>query len=211
MGARRENGPPNVPDPIYKWNPRAGRYIAPSGRFVTQGAVQAAIEGAIKRSTQRITDASEALQAGRITLGQWQREMRRGVKDVTLYSAASVKGGWAQLDQRDLGRVGRIVKSQYGYLDRFAAQLASGKVRADGRFTERAKLYTRSGRQTVHLFGRVAARGRGETLERSVLESGHPCGLCVSEAGRGFVEIGELLPIGSRTCGMNDKCRIEYA
>lgn len=200
-----------MPDPIYKWNPKAGRYIAPSGRFVTQAAVQAAIEGAIKGATRRTEIASDRLRSGEITLGAWQREMRRGVKDVTLYSAASVKGGWAQLGQRDLGRIGRIVKSQYGYLDRFAGQLASGKVRPDGRFTERAKLYPRSGRQTVHLFGRVAARDRGETLERSHLESGHPCALCESEAARGFVPIGELIPIGSRTCGMNDKCRIEYA
>lgn len=200
-----------MPDPIYKWNPRAGRYIAPSGRFVTQAAVQSAIEGAIKSATARIEAASRDMQAGRITLGAWQREMRRGVKDVTLYSAAATKGGWAQLNQRDLGRIGRIVRSQYGYLDRFAGQLGSGKVRPDGRMVERAKLYTRSGRQTVHLFGRVAARDRGETLERSVLESGHPCDLCVSEDARGFVPIGELIPIGSRTCGMNDKCRIEYA
>lgn len=200
-----------MPDPTsFTWNEAAGRYQDAAGRFVSRQRVRSAFERAIVGTTDRVGAISEQLRSGRITLRQWHQAMRNEVKNVTLYTAAMERGGWAQLRAKDSGRVGSIVKAQYKYLDRFAGQIASGEVRLDGRFLNRARLYPQSGRQTSHLFGRVAARDRDYTHERSSLASGESCQGCLDEQAKGWVPIGELVPIGSRQCSMNCHCSIEY-
>jgi hypothetical protein len=71
--------------------------------------------------------------------------MRRHVKNVNLNAIALERGGWANLTPSDFGRVGQIVREQYGYLRGFANDIASGKQRLDGTLGTRAKLYSQAG------------------------------------------------------------------
>lgn len=194
----------------FEWNDRAGRYVGPGGRFVSTRAVREALNHATERAGQRMAEASTALRDGRISLRDWQMTMRREVKNVTLYSSASVKGGWAQMGPADFGRAGQRVREQYKYLDRFAAQIASGEVPTDGRMINRASLYGKSGRQTAQLFERVEKKARGMTEERSLITAADNCAGCLQEESRGWVPIGELVPVGSRECSHNCGCDIEY-
>jgi hypothetical protein len=134
---------------LFTWNAEAKRYRDGLGRFVSRDAVR---RRSTRRSTARALEmiaASEALRAGG-SLDVWLVSMREAVKDANLYSAAAARGGWAQMTPADFGRVGRAVRDQYAYLDRFAADIADvdNPLTLDGRFLARVGLYAGSGRNS---------------------------------------------------------------
>jgi predicted ABC-type ATPase len=47
-------------------------------------------------------------------------------------------------------------------------------------------------------------------LEKSVLHPAEHCQQCITESDAGFRPIGEMVPIGSRTCGRNCRCTVVY-
>lgn len=193
----------------FVWEKRAGQYRAPNGRFVARSTIRLVLDQAIEQRGRRMRELSDALRTGAITGETWAVEMRTMIKDVHLYNAAAAKGGWAQLTKRDLGRVGRIVRVQYEYLNRFAAQIANGMA-LDGRFIQRVIMYAEAARRTFYEVARGVMRDQGMTQERNVLHPAEHCAGCVAESERGWVDLGELAPVGTRDCLTRCKCTIEY-
>lgn len=168
-----------------------------------------ALDQAIARKTAELKVLANNLRGGSLSLDSWALRTRELVKDVNLYSAAAAKGGWAQMTAADYGRVGAAVKVQYAYLDRFVGEIYSG-MPLDGRFLARAAMYATSGRI---LYGEIvsdAMEAAGFERERNKLSPADHCDSCVFETARGWVPIGELIPIGERTCLGNCQCFIEY-
>lgn len=155
-------------------------------------------------------DLALALKEGRISVAEWQIETAATIKQMHLASTAAARGGWAQLTPADLGRAGQIVKKQYGYLGDFARQIESGEQPLDGRFLRRVDLYAQAARGTFHTFDGLEQQARGKTEERNVLHASESCAGCIEQSGRSWVGIGELIPVGSRSCLVNCKCDIEY-
>lgn len=197
----------------FRWNEDTQRYIGPDGRFVSRERVRLAIDQAIARKSSEIRALAEELRSGSISLDAWSQSMRELVKDVNLYSAAAARGGWAQLSPADYGAVGRAVKIQYAYLDRFVGDIDAG-LPLTGQFISRASMYAKSGRT---LYGKIvgdAMDDAGFDLERNKLGAADHCtgpGSCVEQSARGWVSLGELIPIGERVCLGNCQCFIEYA
>lgn len=194
----------------YRWNAVASRYLDERGKFVGRKAVRTELDYALEQATRRARALAEDLRRGAIPLDAWRREIRGVVKQVHLYSAASAKGGWAQLSPADYGRIGRLVRDEYAFLERFRGEIASGKETLDGRFLARVELYTLAGRQTYHSVERAMMAEHGQTEERSILGDADHCEGCLAEAAAGWVPIGTSTPIGQRTCGRRCKCRIAY-
>lgn len=193
----------------FKWNPVAQRYIGPGGQFVAQSRVRGAIDEALRKNQLRIRDMSNDLRAGRVSLDTWWLEMRTAIKNANLFGAAAARGGWAQMTPADFGRVGAAVRVQYAYLDRFVGEIHTGSIALDGRFLNRAMSYMNSGRATYEATAEKVARSSGYTEERNLLGTAEHCGDCVAETARGWVPIGSLIPIGSRQCRGNCRCRIQ--
>jgi hypothetical protein len=153
---------------------------------------------------------SRLLQSGRISVADWRERMAGHIKATHLYSAAMPRGGWAQMTAADFGRVGRLVRIQYEYLNNFAAQLSAG-LPVDGRFLHRARMYQNAAREVYHESERVEMQDvQGLEQERNILAAADNCEGCVVETARGWVPIGSLRPIGRRTCLTNCLCRIKY-
>lgn len=201
--------PPRRPRSRFMWNIEAGRYVdRATGRFVSRSAVRRALDQTIDASAERLAAATAALQRGG-SVDEWQTAMRMAIKDVHLYAAAVARGGWAQMTQSDFGAVGAILRKQYAYLDRFAAEIRAGLPR-DGRLLARMKLYVMAARTTHQRFDARERELRGDSEERNVLSAGENCAECVEQADRGWVPIGELVPVGQRVCLGNCLCEIEY-
>lgn len=198
-----------VPPGTFVWDARAKQYRGAGGRFVSRAEVRRVLDQAIAARGQRMTALGIALREGKISGESWAVEMRQLVKDVHLYNAAAAKGGWAQLTRADLGRVGQIVRSQYVYLNKFAGQISAG-LTLDGRFIGRVQLYAEAARRTFYAFLSVVMRDKGYTEERNILHPAEHCDGCVGETARGWVDIGELIPVGERDCLGRCKCTIEY-
>lgn len=200
-------------DRPYRWSPRAARYRDPrTGRFVSQASVRRALDGAIEGAEREVRRLADDLRERRISLAEWELAMRRQVKDVSLYSAAASKGGWAQLSPSDLGRVGAHVRGQYDYLRRFAQQIQSGEQPLDGRFAQRMSLYVRGGRSLYHRTEEREQALRGMQEKRNIRFPGDSCAGCIAAEAAGWVPIeGSDVPeIGERECRANCRCRWEY-
>jgi hypothetical protein len=202
-----------MPEPTvltFRWNERAARYVAPSGRYVSRAAVRDALDAALDHSAQTIRALTEGLRTSAVALPDWRLQMAREVKSVHLASAALAKGGWAQMAPADLGRVGQRLREQYAFLDRFAAEVESGAQRRDGTLVRRADLYIQAGRGTFHATEQREMGLRGMTEERSLRHAGDSCPGCVDEAARGWVALGDLVPVGARDCLGRCRCAVSY-
>ncbi len=200
----------------YRFNPAlggTGRYIDRDGKMVTQGRVTNELEKVITGTKQEMLALSEQLQAGDVGIQEWYNGMRSRMKIIHSISASIAKGGWAQMAQADWGSVGAITKKQYKLLGNFASEIISGKQKLDGRFLARVGMYTDAARSTGEDIKRREAQSLAITHERRILGTADHCrtdknGLlgCVELAGKGWMPVGELPPIGQTPCRTNCKC-----
>lgn len=199
--------------PSYRWEPNAGA----SGRYRDTATGRFASGATVRRELDRYLDTAdpakalaEALRGRQVSLADWELGMRRHIKNTHLTAIAAERGGWANMRPQDYGRVGQIVREQYGYLHGFAADIASGKQRLDGTLGRRAQLYTAAGRNS--LYKSKAANLRPiVTHQRSVRGKRDSCWQCI-ELDRRVFKIGDptfVLP-GRRVCNHNCGCHIEY-
>jgi len=198
-----------MPKPTYRWNAVAGRYIAPNGRFVALSEIRRYLDLTLDANERRIVGLGQQLRERSITLAEWQIGMRDALKDIHLASSALARGGWAQMSQADFDAVSDKLAFQYDRLQRLSKQIENG-LPLDGRFRRRTELYAQSGRVTYHEALRQEMAIRGMKEERSVLASADHCSECVSEAGRGWVPIGDLVTIGERICKSNCRCTVDF-
>jgi hypothetical protein len=180
-----------------------------TGRFVSPATVRSVLDRAVQAAVRDAQAVTGALREGAVTVAQWEAAMRSLVKDTHVYSAALAAGGWDRLDAAAYGRIGASVRQQYGFLARFAAQLAQGGA-LDGRVTARAALYAEHARVLFSEVWAAEMRVRDYREERNVLGAAEHCERCVTETRRGWVAIGALVPVGLRTCLARCRCRITY-
>jgi len=167
--------------PAYTWNEASQRYRnAASGKFVSRDTVRQALDIALDRSRQEVTRLSRALVNGQINLATWQTAIAGEIKSMHLASASLAKGGWAQMRQ------------------------------ADGRLVSRANLYAQGPRGTYHAIQERAMSSAGFTECRNVLASGDNCEGCIAETAKGWTFVGNIRPVGQRTCLGNCRCTIQF-
>jgi hypothetical protein len=175
----------------FYWDARRARYRYQDGSLVPAKAVRFALDKALSSSSRRVYETSVALKEGRISLRDWEKAMRKSIKD--------------------FGRTGPLVRRQYAYLKRFAAQIEAGVTPLDGVFLRRAELYTEAGWSTYTMFEELNHRERGYDQEKNVLDpSAKHCRGCRLVASYGWVAIGSLTPIGMRPCKNRDRCHMIY-
>lgn len=196
---------------IAAWDSRALRYRnTANGRFIKRQAVADAVEGAVTETAERMRATAIQLQNGQINLAQFELTMRDLIKAQHLLSAGIAQGGKAQLSPAALGRIGADTKKQYQYLANLGRQIERGEQPLNGQFLARVELYARASRQTFMVTERRAHLESGFDEERNMLHPAEHCEGCIAEDAKGWVPIGELVPVGQRTCKVNDRCTVEY-
>ena len=198
-----------MPPPSLTFDPDLGRYHTAGGRVITAAQVRAEMDRSLLKTAQRTQRLGDDLRAGRISLDVWRVEMKSAIKDAHLRSAALAKGGWDRMTPSDFGRVGQLVRDEYRALEQWTEEIKTG-LPLDGRLRTRGQLYAQAGRATFHQVQAVEMARRGMELERSVLSPADHCGQCVSEDRRGWRPIGQMIPIGERTCGRSCRCTVEF-
>lgn len=194
----------------YRWDTTARRYRQPNGRFQPAGAALRSLEQDLAGLNAVTDNLAAEYRAGRMSLVQWRLEMMTVVKHVQMGAATLAKGGRAQMQPADYGRVGQLVREQYGFLEQWVTDIASGTAPIDGRLSSRARLYVAAGRPTYVAIRAADVEDAGYDQERSILGVAEHCPLCIAEDAKGWQRRGEMLPIGDRQCGNNDRCAVEY-
>jgi hypothetical protein len=199
----------------FTWDGRRYRSVL-TGRYVSPREVRAALDTALRQTQPLARMLADDLRAGRVSRAEWAVRMRELVRSTHLMSAAAARGGWAQMTPEAYGQVGAAVREQYRYLDPFIAEVEAG-LPLDGKFTARSAMYAQAGRNTFHRAERAVMLDNGMTEEANVLavDATH-CGppedpnSCPAQTRRGWVPIGNLLPVGSRTCVTGCRCVVSY-
>jgi hypothetical protein len=208
-----------MPEFTYTYDPRlrggAGGYRNDqNGRIVPLRDVRTALDATLDNAKDGTAALAGLLRERKINLPEWQLAMRTEIKNAHIAAAVSAKGGWANMTPSDWGRVGQLVKVQYGMLDNFAKQIASGEQPLDGRFLVRSQMYTDAAINTHHVFQAIQMRNAGYDQERSILDPlARHCsgaGSCIGEASKGWQPIGTVIPIGQRQCLTRCRCNMEY-
>lgn len=218
LGAGTSAGPlggdPLAPTPapraVYGFDRAAGRYRAPSGRFVAQRDITKSLDTFLQTEERRAVELTNALRRGEITLQEWQGGMAQLIKETQLAGGALAKGGWAEMTAGDYARIAGRIRFNYGKLRAFARDLETGAVPADGRILQRAGLYVRNTRRTFQQIRREEAIVRGATEVRSIRHASDSCAGCLDMAALGWTDPVAMILPGDRDCLGNCLCDLEY-
>ena len=209
---------PKIPLPLedrYGWQPgagAAGRYRdRATGRFVSELTVRRDLDSYIDAKNARLDSLTTQLRNREISLADWQTQMRNEIRTAHTNAAMVAKGGRDQMTNADWGRTGRELRTQYEYLDKWAADIASGKVKLDGRANVRAQLYGDASRGTYEQNRRATAATNGNQQERRILHAAESCADCLQYAALGWQPIGTLPRIGQSQCRTNCKCTMIFS
>ena len=191
---------------------RPGPVATPTGKplpVLSPRQVRTTLDKFIDSTTWDMSALAESYRTGGLTLAEWQAQMLARVKS-THYGAASLqRGGYANMRPADMAEVERIILHEYRYLSRFGRDVKKG-LPLDGRFVRRAEMYGKAGRGTFYEFMSADMSRAGYTEEANVIRPGDNCGGCIEQTARGWVALGQLVPIGNRTCLSNCRCALQY-
>lgn len=195
----------------YTFDAGRGRYRdTSSGRFVAEGRVRLGVDAVADLASERLADLTERLIAGNLSLSSWQAQSMAIVKASHLAAGVVAGGGIAQMTPSAYGFLGSEIRAQYGYLAQFAARLSAGALPLDARLVARAGMYGQHARVTYEAVRRRDQRARGYRFEKNILHAQESCQQCRGCSALGWVEIGRLPPIGSRSCLARCRCTISY-
>jgi hypothetical protein len=198
--------------PNFTYDPASRRYRSVgTGQYVTSKQVRAAVDTVIDGYQADVVAVASKLQAGELSLAEWQLQTAQALKALHVATAAAANGGFNNMSQSDYGFVGSLVKKQYAYLRDFAGDIASGKqLVASSSFLARVKLYAQAARGTYESVATRAAKIGGVLKAKRELGAADSCPGCLGEAKRGWVPIEEVAPIGSQECLTNCRCEIIF-
>ena len=198
-------------DAEWSYDPISGRYRGENGRFLSQKAIEALIDGRIGKLERQLKDFTQRLIDGSITVDQWQGSVREALKPAHIQATMVGAGGKAALSQADYGRIGQRLRSEYAYLQKFASSLLADRLSGPLALA-RITLYAESVRSSWWE-GLSIRRGReGYSLMRRVLDSqAQHCQDCLVYSSRGMVPIGAVPLPGQRcACRARCKCSVRY-
>lgn len=134
-----------TPNPVatgtYGYNNTAQRWYATNtGRFVSEQAVTDEMRRHQAATYDTLDRVTRQLYAGSITMEQWQTAVAHELKDAHLAQALYAIGGKNNATQANYGRVGHTLRDQYGYLNDFAHDIASGNI-SEAEALRRIRMY----------------------------------------------------------------------
>jgi hypothetical protein len=194
----------------FAWDRRSQRYRITSGAgrgsFISREAVDNLTEQYIEASKVEIDSITNQLLNGEIGTFTWERAIAQQIKDINVNSYALGRGGFNQLDSRDLGLIGSRIRSEYGYLREFSREIAAGQL-SEAQILDRVSMYVDAAAKFEELGRNESHRAEGFDEERRIaVDDGQSCSPCLDYANQGWQPIGTL-PNRGQDCDCRSRCR----
>jgi hypothetical protein len=195
----------------WRYDPVSGRYRGSDGRFLSQSAVEALVDGRINKLGALLRRLTNMLSSGDIALVQWQESVREALKLAHVQAAIIGNGGRDTMQASDWGRIGQRLRAEYRYLEGFARDLLAGSISTPMALA-RIGMYAQAVRGSYWEGTTIRQEKQGYSLMRRILDpQAKHCDDCLRYAGRGAVPIGSLPMPGQRcACMSNCKCSVKY-
>lgn len=156
------------------------------------------------------------LASNALTVGDWQTMMRQSLKESYIQQYVSARGGLDMMTQADWGSIGGMLREQYRYLDRFAEDIANGRL-TEAQIAARARMYFESAREAHERALERAMREADMQEVRWVLNPrAENCQRCEEFSEMGWQRVrddpfgGALPGSGDTPCLTNCQCHLEY-
>ena len=202
----------------YKWNPKAQRYQWFNGkaRFVSREEVMNWIYSSL-RATSTVTDTLAKLVKDQIIAPRdWYEMMKQNIKDEYIRQYITGIGGRANMKAADWGRIGAMVKEQYGWLTGFYQQIKDGKL-SEAQIAMRARMYINSAREAYEKANAIVAIKWGaDEVYWDVDPSVENCTGCIGFQSLGWSKIasnpygGAYPGSGNTPCLTSCHCTLHY-
>ena len=121
-------------------------YRRATGGSVTGSTILNLRDTYATRKADWIAGTVSSLTNGNVTLNQWTLGFRQELKNLYINQYALARGGFNAMTQADWGRIGRMLRDQYGYMNNFAADIATGRL-SPKQIEARMQLYFNSSTQ----------------------------------------------------------------
>lgn len=152
---------------LWTWDNTARRYRITAegaqqlnqakGTFVGQAKMLQFRDQFIAGQKRVTNQLAHHLATGDMTINQWTLGMRQEIKNSFIDQYLLARGGRNAMTQSDWGHIGRMVRSQYEYLDNFSADISSGRYTEEA-IAARARMYMEASSQSFER-GNAAQRG----------------------------------------------------
>jgi hypothetical protein len=158
---------------VARWfyDPDTKTYRDGDGNRLSQATLTEVRDAYLTGASEIVADYAANLESGAWTVQQFEQAMRTRLKNAYVAEYVLGRGGAAQMTQADYGRLGQLLRRQYGYLRRFLDDVSAGQETA-GTAAERARNFLGSARQA---FSRGRGIGFGVTLPYHPGDGGTPC------------------------------------
>lgn len=103
-------------------------------------------------SAGRIDGYTDAWQAGRLGLADFERLFKQQVKDLYIAAGWTARGSIEATSQADYGRIGRMLRDQYSFTHDFFQEIEQGNLSL-AEIKARARLYVESAGQALERIG----------------------------------------------------------
>lgn len=140
------------------------RYRGPDGRWLGRATVLALRDGLVEAQLPVLDGLVARLAAGQLPVAGWVLAMRDLLRVLHVAQYTYGRGGKAAMTAADRGRLGALLRGQYGHLQAFAQEVADGRLSA-AQAQARAHLYAGAARQSYE---------RGQAASWGVRLPAHP-------------------------------------
>lgn len=196
----------------FTFDDRSMRYRdSASGKFISERQVRDAVDAIVNLSAERMGNLAASFRAGTIDANEFLSGMLTEVKSAQIAAALAAYGGRDQMNSQRWGMVGQQIRQQYAYARTMVADVLEGRQRMNGRLDARARLYAQASRTTYENTRRREMARLGMAFEQNILHASESCDGCLSASDAGWVPIGTLPAVGSRTCRLACRCTLAFA
>jgi len=137
----------------------------------------------------------DLIEEERITVAEWKETMGGILK--FLFIITALLGGVGVLRGEDIADIEARLSIQYGYLDRFAREIAAGEL-SRGQIERRARMYVNSTRQGFWTVLDRRMAEAGYTQERwYAIGDANTCSPCMEAGLEGWMPLGTYAEPGS--------------
>lgn len=198
--------------PGYEFARSAGRYRSLStGRFVARNRIVLLLEAQVTAGERRLKELATAYHEGKLYPAVWAAQTRTEIRRMHIQYCAMGAGGFDRLSQSDYGRIGAMLRTEYGKIAGTAADVQAGTVslpqllnRMNGHVGSARSLFYETERDT-----RRAKSGYVLIQRRLIDWAADNCPDCLGYYRLGWQIAGRdsPLPLPGRNCVCGNHCR----
>lgn len=192
---------------------RARGFFGEPAQHLEDYDAQEAMEALDERARGQLQQQIDALQAGKVDHGSFYENTTRILRRLYMGAAIVGAGGLANTTQSVIDRIQDFTSKSFDLLFNFTDQMVE-KQSVEQSDMNRLQSYVDSSYAAAESARRnVVAASQTPTQiteERRILTPGDSCATCIEEAGKGWVPVGTLKPIGQSECGRRCRCNFEY-